>query len=412
MVALPEGDEMMTVGDYPGAWLVTHRRDLDRGEANWLVALADFDRHQGWYADGQLSGAEWLMSHTGMGRATAYEKLRIATQLHRRPAVADAMSDGRLSYSAARAITRIDAPDPAVDTALIDLAAAGTVADIERAVRHYQLHADQHRPPTDIDTRRGLRIIRNYDGTGRVEITLTDIETEELAGAVRAFIDHPGPDQPSPDRPGAVDESSAGDRPTLRAVDESSAEDRRPWPARQADALMDMTRTAIAHADDGHAVGADRYLVHLVTHADTPDDTRLVDGTPIDVATAERVACDTSTVTHLVGPQGEPLALGRKTREWSIAQRRAATIRDGGHCRFPGCQRRITDLHHHQPWVKGGPTDIDNGYLACPRHHTLIHSGYTATGDPNHTLTFHRPNGTPIGQTAPARWTPVLTRTA
>jgi hypothetical protein len=35
-----------------------------------------------------------------------------------------------------------------------------------------------------------------------------------------------------------------------------------------ADAFMDLVRTALAHADGGQAVGADRCLVHLVTRSD------------------------------------------------------------------------------------------------------------------------------------------------
>ncbi|MGH9061430.1 MAG: HNH endonuclease [Acidimicrobiales bacterium] len=122
-----------------------------------------------------------------------------------------------------------------------------------------------------------------------------------------------------------------------------------------------------------------------------------------DRATAQQLACDTSTVTHLIGAHGQPLAQGRKTRLWSTAQRRAALIRDGGHCRFPSCDRRIADLHHQQPWTHGGPTDLDNGFLACPRHHTLLHHGYHAHGNPNTQLTFTRPDGTTLGTTTPAR---------
>jgi len=32
--------------------------------------------------------------------------------------------------------------------------------------------------------------------------------------------------------------------------------------------------------------------------------------------------------------------------------------------------RRVADLHHQRPWDDGGPTDLDNGFWACPRHHT------------------------------------------
>src|SRR5437016_1179119 len=33
----------------------------DGNEAAWLDVLAEFDKHQGWNVDGQLSGADWLV---------------------------------------------------------------------------------------------------------------------------------------------------------------------------------------------------------------------------------------------------------------------------------------------------------------------------------------------------------------
>ena len=48
-----------------------------------------------------------------------------------------------------------------------------------------------------------------------------------------------------------------------------------------------------------------------------------------------------------------------------------------------------------------GPTDIANGALICPRHHALLHNGFTATGDANTTITFYRPNHTILATTTP-----------
>jgi hypothetical protein len=46
----------------------------------------------------------------------------------------------------------------------------------------------------------------------------------------------------------------------------------------------------------------------------------------------------------------------------------------------------------------GGPTAVANGALLYPRHHTAVHEGrFRITGDPNGTLTFHRPDGTVLG---------------
>ena len=38
------------------------------------------------------------------------------------------------------------------------------------------------------------------------------------------------------------------------------------------------------------------------------------------------------------------------------------------------------DAHHVWHWCDGGPTDLSNLALLCPRHHTIVHQkGYTAT---------------------------------
>jgi HNH endonuclease len=58
-------------------------------------------------------------------------------------------------------------------------------------------------------------------------------------------------------------------------------------------------------------------------------------------------------------------------------------------------------VHHLRFWEHGGPTNIENGISLCPRHHTLLHQGFTASGDANHVVTFRRPDGAVLGTTRP-----------
>jgi Domain of unknown function (DUF222) len=374
-----------------GRWLVERRWMLDRGEAVWLERLARFDRDGLWAADGQLSCASWLVWQTNMGRSTAFDKLRVAHQLQRRPVVAEAFRRGRLSYSAARAVTRLDRPDPGVDEALVALAESpASITDVERVVRAYHLYADQDRPPPDeADRSRDVRIVADGHGGGQIVVTVNEVELEEFRATLQAFMDLRYRPQPG-------EESSPEDGQGVEAPPEQAGR-----AAIRADAFMDLVRTALAHADGGQAAGDDRYLVHLVTRTGSPGMTT-IDGRPLHPDQAATVACDTATATHTTSPGGEPLHLGRKTREWSTAQRRAIAVRDGGHCRFVGCQHAHWDIHHIRPWHHGGPTDIDNGCTQCPRHHRLLHHGYRLEGDPNHQLRFYRPDGTYLGATYPA----------
>jgi hypothetical protein len=201
-----------------------------------------------------------------------------------------------------------------------------------------------------------VRIRRGEHGTGQIVVTLSDLEIEEVAAALQAFIDLRY-------RPRPVDESSRGD-PT-------------------------------GPADDGGPVDES-------SRGDCGRSFSFLDGTPVHPADAAAATCDCSTVAHTVTAAGEPLNLGRKTRQWSTAQRRAISVRDGGQCRFPGCRYRHFDIHHLVPWEADGPTDITNGCCACRRHHRMIHGGYRVAGDPNGPLNFYRPDGTYIGATFPA----------
>jgi hypothetical protein len=222
---------------------------------------------------------------------------------------------------------------------------------------------------------------------GCAEEVLSALELEELRVTLEAFLDR-----------SAVDESP-------RADSEEGVADVSAWARRRADAFMEMVRTVMAHAQDGHAVGADRYLVHAVTDvansgAGGSGRSELIDGTPLEPSILSRILCDCSIVAHAVKGH-EPLNLGRKTKVWNTAQRRAITVRDGGRCRFVGCGRSRCDIHHLHWWSKGGATDVAGGFLCCDRHHTLLHGGFHAEGDANHELTFFRPDGTVISTSTP-----------
>jgi hypothetical protein len=389
----------------PGERLI-HRRDLmDRGEAAWLAELAAFDLDELWLLDEQFRCVDWLMMKLHMSRATAFEKLRIAHALRRRPVVAEAFAAGDISYSSARLITRLIDPDPEVDEALVDLAQSGRFCDLENAVRRYRLLAGQERLPNS--ERRGLRLSQDEDGLGIGHLVLEATEMDEVRSTLQAFMDHAAaqPDATASDDPEVADESVES---VEKPVEESTVGDSAaplpvsfiPLRRRLADAFMDMIRTASAALGEGFASGAERYMVHIVVDAASGTATRL-DGTPLDPIEAERVACDSSTVIHVQGSAGEPLRLGRKSREWNTAQQRAVRVRDGGRCRFPGCWRKLGDIHHLRWWTRGGPTDINNGLYLCAHHHTMIHRGFTATGDANGAVAFARPDGTSIGITTP-----------
>src|SRR5262245_785055 len=80
---------------------------LNAAQHRWLVLIAEFDRRNGW-SDGVChSCAHWLNFQCGVALGAAREKVRVAHALEKLPKVAAAMAQGRLSYSKARALTRV-----------------------------------------------------------------------------------------------------------------------------------------------------------------------------------------------------------------------------------------------------------------------------------------------------------------
>jgi hypothetical protein len=93
------------------------------------------------------------------------------------------------------------------------------------------------------------------------------------------------------------------------------------------------------------------------------------------IPTIERMRCAGASRLLVTDLSGEPLALGRRTRLFSAAQKKALAARDGG-CAWPGCTAPAAwcEAHHVRWWNRdGGATDIGNGVLLCSHHHHLIH---------------------------------------
>ena len=84
-------------------------------QAELLLWIAEFDRREGWAGTGMLSCAHWLSWRTGTVMGTARDQVRVARRLQDLPPLAAAFADGRVSYSKARAITRVAEPDDGID---------------------------------------------------------------------------------------------------------------------------------------------------------------------------------------------------------------------------------------------------------------------------------------------------------
>jgi 5-methylcytosine-specific restriction protein A len=93
---------------------------------------------------------------------------------------------------------------------------------------------------------------------------------------------------------------------------------------------------------------------------------------PICLEMLSHIAFELEVAPALTGDAGMALFLGRATRFFTPAQKRAIALRDQG-CAKCGAPVAHCDVHHIQFWSQGGPTDIDNGVLLCSGCHHRLH---------------------------------------
>lgn len=112
--------------------ITTLAAHVDAAMFRWLELLREFDECEGWKGEGIKSLAHWLNWKCGMSLATAREKVRVALALKNLPQTSGAFREGRLSYSKARAISRVATPNN--EDVLLNIAFNGTAFHVEQAV--------------------------------------------------------------------------------------------------------------------------------------------------------------------------------------------------------------------------------------------------------------------------------------
>jgi hypothetical protein len=362
---------------------------IQAGTCRWLELIAEFDRREGWGSWGCRSCAEWISWRCAVGARAAREHVRVARRLAELPRIRAAFSRGELSYTKARALTRV--ADPDTEEELLEVARYATAAQLERLVRAYRRVTTAEANEAHAD--RYLTWHWDEDGSfcihgrlapedGAVVLRALEAERDRLWESGRREED--GSAEPQASFPGTPGGSA---EPIQRPA---------PQPA-NADALVGMAEASLAGELEGRS-GGDR--TQVVVHIDAKDHGRgrcqLGDGVAIAPETARRLACDSSMVS-ILELNGSPLSVGRKRRTIPPALRRALHARDRT-CRFPGCENsRFVDAHHLRHWARGGETKLDNLLLLCRHHHRLVHErGFAVQALPGGQIGFRRPDGAAI----------------
>ncbi|HEX6995569.1 MAG TPA: DUF222 domain-containing protein [Gammaproteobacteria bacterium] len=361
-------------------------QQLNARTYQWLVLVREFDDRLGWAKWGCRNCAEWLALRCQLSPAAAREKVRTAHALRELPRIAAAFAEGRLSYSKARALTRV-AKRHNEDT-LLAYALEVSAAQVEERCREMR-NAD---PESVCDARRawerrGLRLRRDrVRNTMRITVEVPLVDGEVIAQALERAMQ--------------CGEAASGhefmldeDPTEVRDSAEAPCTAGNGWFAQQADALVAIARAYVAggtEAAEGASV-ADHYQV--VVHVDESALRGEAGRSDLPIETVKRLGCDASLVRIIEDERGNPLAVGRKRRTAPIPLKRALWARDRG-CTFPGCHRRRVDAHHLVDWAKGGETGLDDMTLLCRYHHVLVHEGgFAVWRDERGELCFRRPDG-------------------
>ena len=303
---------------------------------------------------GYSSPTAFLVDQTRVSPAHARRILSYGNAADKASFAYAAWADGRLStdqarflFSAAEAV-----PDAYSDAeeALVEIVEGLDAVDTAKAVAYWRQAMEG---PGDLDPetqqdRRGLHLSETAGGMRRVDGWLT-----QTAGA-------------------ALEAALDANTPPRRDDDTRTPRQRRH------DALENLSRDWL---DNGTTPTVGGEKPQIVFHTDMPALQGVAgglheteNGQIVDIDTLRMIACDCSVTRIVLGPDSEILDVGRKTRVWTPAQRRAIIARDR-HCQGPGCSAkpRHCDIHHEDHWASGGTTTVDKGKLFCRPCHIQEH---------------------------------------
>lgn len=373
----------------------------DRLRARISAAVDEIHRTGSFALDGALSMTGWLTARARCSRAAASATVATAARLRALPTVQHAWDAGVLSADQVRAVAhtvdrRVVDQFDAVAAELMSVLAPLPVADVIRAIEHWNAHATRALDDPPPREPAGFHLDKTLDGGWRGDLTLDAQDGEVVSTALHRALDRTPPTEGEP----------------ARSLSQ-----------RRADALVDLCRYFLDHHQSSDAVGRQkrsnrrrsRPHVNLVAMLDDAANggvgQSLVTGQTVTDAWLREVACDCTLHRVLLGGDSEILDYGRSQRVVPSNLFHAIVVRDR-HCRYPGCDRPPDwcDAHHVVHWLDNGPTSLANCLLLCRRHHRRLHQpGYRVALHVDGAVTVTTPAGT-ILTSGPSLRPPVLSR--
>ena len=432
-----------SVGPVSGRDVAEVDRAISRMEALKLVLVAAADQQDAGGRAGMSGTSAWLAANTRSWGGKAAADVQLATALEASlPLTKDALAGGQLSTAHASVIagttsrlpetlteqerTRIEtslvAQAKHVDPAKLRRAARRALLAAERSAEEALAHEDAELRGEEARAEARVRLTMhdNRDGTitGHFTVpalagailrkTIQQIASPrrkalglapdaEVAGTHDAQVGSPhGRERNSAGLLGGVVQAGGRLDGEANSVGRLGGVPDVDWAQRYGAAFVELLEHLPTDRLSGKVAATvvvtidhDRLRESLgAAHLDTGHD--------LSASETRRVACSAGLLPAVLGGSSLPLDLGRSHRFFTEAQRVAlATTYD--ECAAEGCDRPYawSELHHEDPWSRGGQTNLDLAVPLCRFHHRRAHDPtyahvVSADGGRRKSVTFRR----------------------
>ena len=381
-------------------WLVAHaalsrlakaRAAADAEEGRWLLAALRSAAH---VHLGFGSFGEYIERLLGHKPRSTQERLRVAEALEQLPAMAQALEQGTLHWSAVRELTRVAVRDNGHEW--LQLARGKTLRQLEEVIAGKHLGAAPDSPADPAARRHVLRFevaaetfalfrdaleeLRRRTGTASDD----DSALLEMARHVLG---------------GPRDEARASYQISLHVCPECGS-GRQQSKGELVPVGPEVIR--MAHCDAQH-------LGPLAEPRAQPANDFQPHERPAEHEGAgeqpSAAANDTSPArANVIEPQSAHVS-ARASQSIPPARRRAVLVRDQRRCQVPGCRNtRYVEVHHLELRSEGGRHSLDNLLCVCSTHHRAAHRGdLLLERDPGGALRARHADGSAYGQSVQPR---------
>lgn len=326
------------------------------------------------------STARWLGHYCGLSSRTATDHVRVARVLAAYPALADAMSAGRISFSHARAIARVaEAGDETLVSDLVMAAEHGTVGQLEDLVRGLRT-VDHNNDGATAESGETLAHRWRDDSYLGLSAKLDPEHGALVVAAVETVARREGVSQPAAlirmaEIALAAMNDNGGPAPSLRGDEYAAVVVH--LDAKRLPSEADPKPQGEVESGSAEPIPVPQPCARIAKGPGLPDATvqrLLCSGRIRAIVTSNEASDDDIDGDHRYAWRAGVLDVGANRRLVSKKQFRALLARDGDYCSVPGCGSTVgLEAHHVRHWIYGGKTVMANLVLLCRAHHHALH---------------------------------------